>query len=308
MKVNLFTSFIVCAALFLSNCKSSDSPSDTPTYGKIAISVDETFKPLIESEVDTFQKIYEYAEVTVKYKTEVDAFYDLMETDIRLIIVPRTLNKTELEVFEKWEIVPKITKIAYDGVALIGSKDLKDSTLTIKEIGELLKGENIPGFKDTKIIFDNSKSSTIRFLKEKTGATELSKNCFALDSNTAVLNYVAAEKKCIGVVGVNWISDSDDTTRLSFLKSVKVLEIAMTKDDDFYKPYQAYIAQKYYPLWREVYIISKEAYTGLGTGLTAFIASERGQRIVLKFGLVPATMPVRLVELVENEDLYIKQE
>ncbi len=286
MKVNLFTSFIVCAALFLSNCKSSDSPSDTPTYGKIAISVDETFKPLIESEVDTFQKIYEYAEVTVKYKTEVDAFYDLMETDIRLIIVPRTLNKTELEVFEKWEIVPKITKIAYDGVALIGSKDLKDSTLTIKEIGELLTGENIPGFKDTKIIFDNSKSSTIRFLKEKTGATELSKNCFALDSNTAVLNYVAAEKNCIGVVGVNWISDSDDTTRLSFLKSVKVLEIAMTKDDDFYKPYQAYIAQKYYPLWREVYIISKEAYTGLGTGLTAFIASERGQRIVLKFGLV----------------------
>jgi phosphate transport system substrate-binding protein len=119
---------------------------------------------------------------------------------------------------------------------------------------------------------------------------------------------VAAEKNCIGVVGVNWISDSDDTTRLSFLKSVKVLEIAMTKDDDFYKPYQAYIAQKYYPLWREVYIISKEAYTGLGTGLTAFIASERGQRIVLKFGLVPATMPVRLVELVENEDLYIKQE
>jgi len=56
-------------------------------------------------------------------------------------------------------------------------------------------------------------------------------------------------------------------------------------------------------LWREVYILSKEAYTGLGTGFTAFVASERGQRIVLKFGLVPATMPVRLVELIENEDL-----
>jgi len=110
------------------------------------------------------------------------------------------------------------------------------------------------------------------------------------------------------VIGVNWISDKDDTTHLGFLKSFKILEIESSTSREYYKPYQAYIAQKFYPLWREVYIISKEAYTGLGTGLTAFIASERGQRIVLKFGLVPATMPIRLVELIENEDLYIKQE
>jgi phosphate transport system substrate-binding protein len=308
MKIKIIVSFFVLVSLIFFGCNSSDSPSDTPTYGKIIISVDETFKPLIESEVDTFEKIYEYADVQVNYKPEADAFYDLMETDIRLIIVPRTLNKEELDVFNKWEIVPKITKIAFDGVALIGSKDLKDSTLTIKEINSLLTGKNLPGFKNTKIIFDNSKSSTIRFLKEKSGVSELSKNCFALNSNTAVIDYISAEKNSIGIIGVNWISDKDDSTRLNFLKSVKVLEISQSEDDDFYKPFQAYIAQKVYPLWREVFVISKEAYTGLGTGLTAFIASERGQRIVLKFGLVPATMPVRLVELIENEDLYIKQE
>lgn len=308
MKVKIIASFSVLVSLIYFSCNTSDSPSDTPTYGKIIISVDETFKPLIESEVDTFEKIYEYADVQVNFKPEVDAFYDLMETDIRLIIVPRQLNKEEFDVFNKWEIVPKITKIAYDGVALIGSKDLKDSTLTIKEINSLLTGNSLPTFKNTKIIFDNSKSSTIRFLKEKSGVSELSKNCFALNSNTAVIDYISAEKNCIGIIGVNWISDKDDSTRLNFLKSVKVLEIAQSEDDDFYKPYQAYIAQKVYPLWREVFVISKEAYTGLGTGLTAFIASERGQRIVLKFGLVPATMPVRLVELIENEDFYIKQE
>ncbi len=60
------------------------------------------------------------------------------------------------------------------------------------------------------------------------------------------------------------------------------------------------LLRKLYPLYREVYIISKEAYTGLGTGFTAFVASERGQRIVLKLGLVPATMPVRLVELIND--------
>ena len=110
------------------------------------------------------------------------------------------------------------------------------------------------------------------------------------------------------MIGVNWISDKDDTTHLSFLKSFKVMELESNVKGEFFKPFQAYIAQKIYPMYREVYILSKEAYTGLGTGLTSFIASERGQRIVLKFGLVPATMPIRLVELIKNEDFYINQE
>lgn len=308
IRIRVFVSVIIIAFIAYSGCNKLDSPDDAPTYGKITISVDETFEPLIDSEVDTFEKIYTYADVNVNFKPQADAFNDLINSKIRLIIVARNLNKDELEEFNKWEIVPKITKIAYDAVALIGSKDLADTTLTLADINSLLTGKTLPSFKKTRIIFDNSKSSTIHFLKEKTGVTELSENCYALSSNSAVLNYISTEKNCIGVIGVNWISDKDDTTRLGFYRSVKVLEIAQTEDDEYYKPYQAYIAQKVYPLWREVYIISKEAYTGLGTGLTAFIASERGQRIVLKFGLVPATMPIRLVELIENEDLYIKQE
>ena len=307
-KIRILVPVIIITFIAYSGCNKSDSPDDAPTYGKITISVDETFKPLIESEVDTFEKIYTYADVNVNFKPQADAFNDLINGNIRLIIVARNLNKDELEVFNNWEIVPKITKIAYDAVALIGSKDLVDTTLTLADINSLLTGKTLPSFKKTKIIFDNSKSSTIHFLKEKTGVTELSENCYALSSNNAVIDYISKEKNCIGVIGVNWISDKDDTTHLGFLKSFKILEIESSTSREYYKPYQAYIAQKFYPLWREVYIISKEAYTGLGTGLTAFIASERGQRIVLKFGLVPATMPIRLVELIENEDLYIKQE
>lgn len=292
--------FLICFSFltFYLGCSSSD----TPTTGNLTISVDETFKPLIESEIDTFQGIYAYAKVKAYYKPESEAFDDLMNDSVRLIIVPRNLNQEELGMFEKWEIVPKVTKIAYDAVALIGSLDLKDTVITLNEINGLISGNSSQSYKNTKVVFDNNNSSTINFLKEKTGFSQFSKNCYALNTSNAVLNYVKNQKNCIGVIGVNWISDRDDTTNISFLKTVKVLEISKDDSSEAYKPYQAYIAQKYYPLWREVYIISKEAYTGLGTGLTAFVASERGQRIVLKFGLVPATMPVRLVEII-NEDI-----
>jgi phosphate transport system substrate-binding protein len=304
MKIKNIISLFPLLLFFCFGCNGSDSPDDTPTYGQISISVDETFKPLIDSEIFTFEGIYNYADVDVSYKTEMEAFNDLMNDTIRLIIVPRQLNKDELKEFEKWEIVPKVTKIAYDAVALIGSKDLKDSTLTLNEIKTLLSDGSVSSFKNVKVVFDNNNSSTINFLKEKTGAKQLSSNCYALTSNNAVLDYIAKEKNCIGVIGVNWISDRDDTTNLSFLNSVRVMEVSANENSEYFKPYQAYIAQKIYPLWREVYVISKEAYTGLGTGLTAFIASERGQRIVLKFGLVPATMPVRLVELINEEITY----
>ena len=304
MKIKSRISFFLLLLVVYFGCNGSNNPDDTPTTGQISISVDETFKPLIDSEVFTFEGIYNYADVNVSYKTEAEAFNDLLNDTIRLIIVPRKLNKDELKEFEKWEIVPKVTKIAYDGVALIGSKDLKDSTLTIAEIKTVLSEGSTPNFKNVKVVFDNNNSSTINFLKEKTGVKKLSANCYALTSNSDVINYISKEKNSIGVIGVNWISDRDDTTNLSFLKSVKVMEISTSDNSEYYKPYQAYIARKVYPLWREVYIISKEAYTGLGTGLTAFIASERGQRIVLKFGLVPATMPVRLVELINEEIKY----
>jgi phosphate transport system substrate-binding protein len=36
---------------------------------------------------------------------------------------------------------------------------------------------------------------------------------------------------------------------------------------------------------------------GLGSGFLTYVANDKGQRVVLKAGLVPATMPVRIVEI-----------
>lgn len=300
-RISIILFFMICI-LIINSCGNSNAPTDTPTTGNLKISVDETYKPLIESEIKTFESIYSYAKISVSYKSELEAFNDLMNDTIKLIIVPRSLNKDELAQFEKWEIVPKVTKIAVDAIAVICSKDVSDSTITFRQLRLLIDSNNQNmKSKKLKVVFDHDNSSTISFLREKIGVNSFSKNCYALDSSKAVLNYIALNKQTVGIIGVNWISDLDDSTNVNFLKSVKVLEVSENDSSESYKPYQGYIAKKLYPMYREVYIISKEAYTGLGTGFTAFIASERGQRIVLKFGLVPATMPVRIVEIINEE-------
>jgi phosphate transport system substrate-binding protein len=285
-----------------SGCNNSGSHTDTPTTGELSISVDETFKPFMDSEINTFNGIYNYAHVNVIYKSEDEAFNDLMNDTIKVIIASRTFNKEELKVFKKWEIVPNSTKIAYDAVALICSKNFADSNITVSELGKLLDGSATGTFKSAKVVFDNANSGTIKYLMGKTNVKALSKNCYALNNNKAVIDYISQQENSIGIIGVNWISDKDDSTNMNFLKSVKVMKVAATEYSEYYKPYQAYIKQQKYPLWREVYVLSKEAYSGLGLGFSAFLSSERGQRIILKSGLVPATMPVRLVEFVESDD------
>jgi phosphate transport system substrate-binding protein len=46
--------------------------------------------------------------------------------------------------------------------------------------------------------------------------------------------------------------------------------------------------------------VNCEIGTRLGTGFSSFVASDKGQRIILKSGLLPAVMPVRFIE-VSNE-------
>lgn len=67
--------------------------------------------------------------------------------------------------------------------------------------------------------------------------------------------------------------------------------------ENSFRPYQAYIATGSYPLSRPVYILLNDPRGALPSGFTAFLTGARGQRIILKSGLVPATEPVRIVHV-----------
>jgi len=120
----------------------------------------------------------------------------------------------------------------------------------------------------------------------------------AQNSNAEVLDFVAKTPQAIGIIGVNWLSNKVDSTNLSFKDVVKVMSVSNEKVatiEGSYKPFQAYMFYGYYPLTRNVFIIINDPRTSLPTGFTSFLTSDRGQRIILKSGLVPATQPLRVV-------------
>jgi phosphate transport system substrate-binding protein len=283
--------------------------SNTPTAGIITICVDETFRPVVESELDVFKAIYGYSIINSKYVPENEAFDMLLKDSVQLIVASRQLTKDETAVLNKKKLFPRQTKVATDAIALIVHPSNKDSVITINQIKDILSGKitrwnqiNPSSPADPiNVVFDNQKSGIVKYLVDSIckGKFE-TKNVYALDYNRDVIEYTATHPSVLGFIGVSWISNSEDSLHLSFHKKIKVLAVSQDPISDkynSYKPYQAYMVDNNYPLTRDIYMINTEPRDGLATGFSAFVAGDKGQRIILKSGILPAVVPTRLVNI-----------
>lgn len=184
-----------------------------------------------------------------------------------------------------------------------------DSLISVKDIRRILTGDAkqwkdiYPASRlgDISLVFDNKNSSTVRFAVDSIcKGAPLSSQLKALKTNREVIDYVARTPDAIGIIGVNWLSDRNDSTGLSFSKEVRLMSVSAADKampDNSYKPYQAYLYYGDYPLARSIYALLNDPRSALPWGFASFLASDRGQRIILKSGLVPATQPVRVVNV-----------
>ncbi|MEJ7643537.1 MAG: substrate-binding domain-containing protein [Chryseolinea sp.] len=296
--------FIILAISSLFAC-SKGKRLDTATSGSITITVDEGLKPLIEAEVAAFEAIYTNAHLKVIYTSEEQAVDLMLKDSARATIVTRYLAPEEEQILVNQKYKSRQLKVAIGGVALIINRQNSDTLISMTDFKRILSGEiqhwNWGGNRKKsaagmEVVFDQPNSGIIRYLRDSvTRFDSLPSNWFALKGNSAVVDYVSKKQEALGLIDLSWISDRDDSTANKFLGSIKVMGIST--DSEFFQPYQAYIAQKQYPLRRDVIMISREGRTGLASGFMSFIAGQKGQRVVLKSGLVPATMPVRIVDV-----------
>lgn len=286
-------------------CSQKKEKLDTPTSGSIKISSDEALRPIIETELSTFEGIYTNAKLNCLYGSETDAIDLLLKDSVRLAIATRGLTAEEKKYFHDIKVPVKEVHVATSAIAVILNKNNPDTTLTVDEIALILQGkistwDQLGGKSRNgiEIVFDNPNSGMIRHLKDSVAKVDkLPANCYAASNNEAVVDFVSKNENALGFIGLEWISDEDDSVSNNFLDRARVAAIAVSKDSANYQPYQAYLALKQYPLSRKIIVIIREARSGLGNGFLAFFASEPGQRIVLKAGLLPATMPIRIVQV-----------
>ena len=264
---------------------------DTPVKGTIHISVDESFKPVIEEQLLVHHSSFPNTHIEVSYKSEAACFRDLQSDSTRMIIVAKGLTEAEAKVFEdNLSYKPQYGILAYDAVVAVVNKQSNDSVFTIAQLKEILSGQkNITAVMDGK-----NATSTVRYLQDSVmRGTPFGKNVVAAAGSEKVIETVSNNPGMIGFVGLSWVADSYDPKQVAQLKKVRTALIECVKceeKDVFAKPSQASLAYGEYPLARPLYYILKENAAGLGTGFMNFMSLERGQLIFRRSFLVPAKM------------------
>jgi phosphate transport system substrate-binding protein len=302
--------FVVSTLLYAcSGGPSNNEPTDTPTSGEVNVVVDESFSQLFDTQIYTFESLYENAKVHAKYLPENEALDRLLKDSCKVVVMCRDLTKDERKQFEQANIFPISTKIAEDAIAILVNPENTDSTLTVEKLKSILMGNDSlwnqinkkSALGKIEVVFDNAGSANARYMQDTLlQGKKFSKSAFAVKSNPDVIDYVSKNKNAIGILSVNWISDRDDSTTTNFLKKVKVLGIQKDTSAEAFKPFQAYIKTKDYPFTRDVYMINRQTRAGLGMGFVSFVAGDKGQLMILKAGLIPAIAPVRLVHVTTN--------
>jgi phosphate transport system substrate-binding protein len=296
-------SALALSLMVLASCgedKSVPKVTDTPSSGVLNISVDETYKPIMDEEIKVFTNTYPDAKINVSYKPEAEAIQDYLEGKSKLIIVSRELTEKENEYCLTNKIVPSSLILAKDAIAIVLNKDSKDSTFTKSQLKELIAGGQA---KERTIVFDNVGSSTLKFINDSLmkGAA-LGKNIFAAKGNEEVIQYVMKNPEAIGFVGLSYVSDTIDSTAEKFTTKIKIAGVLNDSTLQYYQPYQAAIALKLYPFVRKMTYIKNETYQGLASGFSNFLAYDKGQLILGKARLVPMRMSIVIRDAAINTE------
>ena len=278
--------------------------SQTILGGRLQVLVDETVFPIMEEQEAVFEHLYKQADVSLSAAQENQIASKLANNEIEVAVLTRQLNSDEMTFFEAREFKPRVHRFAQDALALVVNRHSVDSVVTVDDIIRVMQGK-APMAAMSRLVFDNPNSSTVRYLKDLAAVDSLpSTGVYALKSNREVLKYVYETPQTIGVVGLNWLVRPDSTMR-RYINGIRVLGVrnqaGKPGSDGFYQPSQSNLAEGIYPLPRSVYIINAQPRKGLGMGFAAFLTGEQGQRIVLKSGLLPDSLPPR--ELIIRKQL-----
>jgi|SRR5690606_23531053 ABC-type phosphate transport system, periplasmic component len=298
MKKLLLLPLIFGGVVWLTSCNRGEQSrrEQTIVSGTVAVMADETLMPVMEEEVAVFEHLYDRTDVNLSFGHENQIVGKLLNREVEVVVLTRPLTEKEHKFFEARQFEPRVYRFATDAVALVVSRETADSTIAVDDMEQALKGGKLPE-PFSRLVFDNANSSTIRFLREIAGVDSLpTEGVYALKSNLDVLRYVSETPNTIGVVGLSWLARPDGETR-EFIAGLKVMAVrgkaGGPAGSGYFKPTQSNLADSLYALSRPVYIVNAEPKKSLGMGFAAFLTGESGQRVILKAGLLPDSLPPR---------------
>ena len=295
--------YVAFILIFLASCKKqTEQTTDTAvetkeTYssGELSVYVEESVVPIFEDLTMVFESEYPKAKLHTKASSENRIVNLLAQDSIRLAIMPRKLTEKEVDYF-KDRVTPVQTAFAKDAIVFVANKSFQDTLVNYADFLNYMKN---PEESKYHFVFENVNSTLVNQLMREAEIKEIPDRVYFRNNAEEVLALVSQHNNLVGVIGLNWLVQPNDTIT-ELMDDIQSLAVYNETEQAYFKANQSTIADGTYPLTREIYVIDLQGKTGLGKGFASFAASDKGQRIVLKSGLLPVKMPTRQINIQDN--------
>lgn len=289
---------ILLFTLLLAACKGKapdPQRDDVPTKGDIHIVADKDLERIIEAQLLVFQSIYADAKVHVRYLAEADLREAMQNDSVRVVFTATLPGADEAAFFRTRNLYPDNVPILTEAIAVIKAPGAASDSVSVEDLRRALTGVST-----TRVLFEDARGGVVRSVVDSLlgGRADALKNVSAVNSLDSLLANLVRTPDAIGLISFARISDLDDPVCRDLRARMTLCRVSANGAASL--PNQSSLADGQYPLRRKLYAVLKEGKTGLGTGFVSFVAGHKGQRIILKSGLAPQTIPGRDVELVTN--------
>ena len=296
---------LVAACSALAGCGGKEPGSTQLTKGTLKIQADEAVFPAVRGEGEEFQRQYPDSRIEIQPADARAAISDFALDSIQVIVTGRAFNKEERDALAAAKIQFEEYRVAFSAVAVIANRENPLHQLRVSQLDSILTGDATrwPANQGAIDLVIAGRNSSINEVVR--GAVMQGKDftmaATPIDSSIARIEYVRTHRGAIGLVGVNWLKGADQDLTVMSLGTPGVRPDSTEPAGQFYSPAQAYVYKGYYPIITPVYIYSREIDRNVALGFISFVTSGPGQKVFLNNGLVPATMPVRLVQLTSQQ-------
>ncbi len=305
-KNSILLAVALIALIGLAGCQ--QKPQESPTSGAMNVYVSDSHLSLMQKQADVFTSLYNDARITLLTASTRECLVHLLNDSVRMVFTDRALNEEERQVIKNAELNIEEVKVAIDALGLLVNHLNNAENLTMPELLDIIERKTT----HWNQLHQTQFTGPIHLVTtgKNSGSYELLKNHFLkrqndltpaviMDSQAQVVEYVAKDPQALGIVSMacfredtlkKWTDKSDAKVRpLAFL----VTDSTGTTKRATLHPY--YLHNGEYPLSYPLYVYFNTR-SKLAAGFSAFIASAPGQKIILNWGLVPTTMPIRLVQ------------
>src|ERR1700744_3093022 len=136
-----FLTGIIIGLLLSGSASKPKTAQETPTSGTIHISVDESYKPVIDSQIKVFNSSFPNAHIIADYRPEAQCLRDLTTDSTRMILVTRGLTPEEGNFYnDSFHLRPTFGVLAFDAIAVIVNPANKDSIFNVNDLAKMLSG------------------------------------------------------------------------------------------------------------------------------------------------------------------------